>query len=246
MNGFKLISGIAGSTFIDNAQISEFFSGYPIAWMNGVFRIDGNSSILENLIRDTVAKYGGTPMIWRLGEITPNKERVAELLLKNGLKFSGSEPGMVLDLNKLHYSEPVPGLTVKMLEYKQQIPDWLDQFASVFDLPADAKSHFDVFIQGNVGCVNDQAWFVGYVDDVPVSTSYYLIDSGVTMIYNVGTINGYRKKGCGRRVVEAAIDHALKISNDPITLYASEMGRPLYEDMGFVEVYRYNEYTLNK
>lgn len=246
MNGFKLLSGINGARFIENEAIAEFFSGYQLSWMNGVFRIDGTRKDLSDLVSRTLTHYSGKcPMIWRVGAMTSRSDLVGELLLSKGLHFGGNEPGMVLDVSKLRYSESVPEVTVRNIDDVGQISDWLDQFAKVFALPDDAKSHFGAYMKTQVGRAENEAWFVGYVNDVPASTAYYLIDSGVTMIYNVGTVREFRKKGCARRVVEAAIADALKKSNNPITLYASAMGRPLYEDMGFAEAYTYPEYVLN-
>lgn len=246
INGFKLLSGINGAEFSENEALAEFFSGYQVSWMNGVFRIDGACKDLDEIINRTLNRYAGKcPMIWRVGALTNRSELVAELLLSKGLQFGGSEPGMVLDATKLQFSESLPDITVRNIDDVRHIPDWLEQFAAVFDLPEDAKSHFGMYMQSQVGNAQNEAWFVGCIEDVPICTSYYLIDSGVTMIYNVGTLPEYRNKGCARRVVEATISHAMTKSKNPITLYASDMGRPLYEKMGFVETYRFNEYVLN-
>ena len=91
-----------------------------------------------------------------------------------------------------------------------------------------------------------EGWFTGYVNDLPVSSAYYLTDSEVTMIYAVGTLSVCRKRGYGRRTVEAAINHAWQQSSFTIALYASEIGHPLYKDMGFVDVCNLEQYLFSQ
>ena len=80
---------------------------------------------------------------------------------------------------------------------------------------------------------------------VCVSTTYYLTDSEVTMIYAVGTLSEFRKRGYARRTMEAAIKHAWQQSEFPIALYASEMGHALYTSMGFKDLYSLEQYLYS-
>lgn len=245
MYGFKLLSGIGEATFSENESLSEFYSGLPLSWMNNIFRVDGNLPNLEHVVSEALAKYAGRiPMMWHVGALTTAHERVKEILTGQGLHFEGAEPGMVLEREKLKYSDPLPDFSVRSVEHTDQISDWLNVYAPVFSFTDAVKQHFETFIRSQVGRCDNQGWFTGYASGTPVSTAYYFIDSGVCMIYNVGTDPQFRKKGYARRVVEAAIAHANARCHDPITLYASEMGRALYEDMGFVEVYRFDKYVL--
>jgi GNAT superfamily N-acetyltransferase len=53
-------------------------------------------------------------------------------------------------------------------------------------------------------------------------------------IMNMVTLPPYRRQGIGRRMVQAMIEWLAKQGIHRITLHATEMGRPLYADLGFV------------
>ncbi len=75
--------------------------------------------------------------------------------------------------------------------------------------------------------------FVGYVDGQPVGTSVAYHSDGVVGVYLVGVVPAMRRKGFG----EALTWHAtLSDPALPCSLQASDLGRPVYERMGYVTV----------
>ena len=49
------------------------------------------------------------------------------------------------------------------------------------------------------------------------------------------TEHQHRRKGLGRRLLQAALDHAEESGIKEITLHATEDGEPLYRSFGFQE-----------
>jgi GNAT superfamily N-acetyltransferase len=131
-----------------------------------------------------------------------------------------------------------------VVDKQEKLYDWLVPFADAYALSENVIDHFQQFMRSRVEQAKGEAWFTGYVDNLPVSSAYYLTDSEVTMIYNVGTLTDFRKRGYARRIVEAAINHAWEHSSFPVALYASKMGVSLYRDMGFVDVYSLDQYLF--
>ncbi len=241
-----MISGFNGSVFHEDASIAELKSGFKLAWMNNVFRIDGDSSSLEQLISQTLKKYSDEqcPMVWRVGALTTRPERVKKLLEANGLVFSGAAGAMILEKQNRRGSQSLPEFQIERVESGQQIDDWLKPFSQAFDLTPPIIDHFEVCIDRQLGRNPGEAWLIGYVDGTPVSSASYLLDSDVFVIYNVATLPNFRGRGYARRMVETVIEHASKFGDVPIALYSTEMGRPLYESMGFVDLYEMEDYTL--
>jgi GNAT superfamily N-acetyltransferase len=56
----------------------------------------------------------------------------------------------------------------------------------------------------------------------------------VGYVMNVVTVPGYRRRGIARRVMEAILRWLAAQDVRRITLHATEVGRPLYEQFGFV------------
>jgi GNAT superfamily N-acetyltransferase len=81
-------------------------------------------------------------------------------------------------------------------------------------------------------------YWIGYADEVPVAAAAAVVGDGIVGIYAVATVPGARGKGYGGAVTDAAArcDPSL-----PAVLQASDMGRPVYERLGFAKV---AEYTL--
>lgn len=52
-------------------------------------------------------------------------------------------------------------------------------------------------------------------------------------VSSVYTRPGYRRQGISRRLMELLIEEARALRLDRLILWASEMGRPLYEELGF-------------
>jgi GNAT superfamily N-acetyltransferase len=242
---FRLFSGINGATFTEDDVITEFVSGYNASWMNGVLKTDGSYAQLRERISETLRKYTGQyPMLWRVGALTSKPQLVREVLTENGLQFEGVDAGMALNQNQFCNSKALPEFTVHVVNKQEKVRDWLIPFAAAYSLADNVIDHFQRFMLSRVDQSKVEGWFTGYVNNLPVSSAYYLTDSGVTMIYAVGTISNSRKRGYARRTVEAAINHAWQHSSFPIALYASEMGHSLYKDMGFVDVCSLENYLF--
>jgi GNAT superfamily N-acetyltransferase len=244
---FRFFSGIKEATIKEDDTLTEFVSGYKTSWMNGVLRTNGNYPNLEDLISQTLSKYSKhCPMLWRIGKLTSQPQLVKEALIKNGLKFEGADVAMALDKSRFCKSTILPEFVVQSVNKLEKVEDWLIPFAEAYSLADDVIDHFRQFMFSRVEQSQVEGWFTGYVNELPVSSAYYLTDNEVTVIYAVGTLSNFRKHGYGRRIVEAAINHALEHSNLPITLYASEMGHPLYKNMGFVDLYRLENYLYSE
>jgi GNAT superfamily N-acetyltransferase len=56
---------------------------------------------------------------------------------------------------------------------------------------------------------------------------------GLVYVHSVYTVPEYRRLGSARRILHAMIDYCRDNGWPRITLHASEMGRGLYEDLGF-------------
>ena len=246
INGFKLIAGINDSRFTESALLAEFYSGYGTSWLNCVFRADGTDSSIESLTQNVLSKYDSArPMVWHVGALTKAPEKVKDLLKSHQAVPVGSAPGMVLSTNdaRAFKTPDTASLVIRNVATRTEISDWINTFSSSFDLPEHVANHFETFIQRRLGHSSNDFWFVGYVDEVPISSAYYLNDSGVSMIYNVCTLETFRKKGYGRSMMAHVIAHASERFTTPIGLYASEMGYSMYEALGFKRIYEIEEFT---
>ena len=102
--------------------------------------------------------------------------------------------------------------------------------------------------------INDQTMgdrvvlrYLGYYDGGPVATGQLIYEHGVAGLYNISTLDEFRRKGIGSAFTCMLMDQARIDNLDWCILHASSMGKPIYEKIGF-ETFcyiRYYDWTPN-
>jgi len=85
--------------------------------------------------------------------------------------------------------------------------------------------------------------FVGYVDDRPVTTATALLLDGLLYVALVATLPEYRRRGYAEAVMRKALTEASRAHGvERTVLHASDMGFPVYRDMGYRTVRKFDLY----
>jgi GNAT superfamily N-acetyltransferase len=77
--------------------------------------------------------------------------------------------------------------------------------------------------------------FVGYEDDRPVTAGSAYVGDRLIRVDNIATLQEARGRGYGRAITAAAIGVGL---SKPAMLIASDLGRPIYQQLGFTALLR--------
>jgi ribosomal protein S18 acetylase RimI-like enzyme len=85
--------------------------------------------------------------------------------------------------------------------------------------------------------------YVGYSDDQPAATSALLVADKVAGVYWVATMEGFRGRGFAEAMTWHVIREGAAAGCTVATLQASDMGRPIYERMGFRYVAPYKTFA---
>jgi GNAT superfamily N-acetyltransferase len=87
--------------------------------------------------------------------------------------------------------------------------------------------------------------YIGYVNGEPACcVSVLLGTDGIAGVWNVGTVRHLRRRGLASTVLGQALREAVADGCPVSVLLASEMGRPLYESMGYRWVGETTYYSL--
>ena len=148
---------------------------------------------------------------------------VDEALRAAGWVLDEEEPALVL-MPIPASPPPLPELDIRRVATQQG----LDDFFAVTRTP---RRHIPSLA---AALDPDVALFVGYVDGAPVATSRVSCLGEVGDLMGVVTEDAYRRRGIGTAMTWAAIEAARQRGCATITLSATEMGRPIYQRMGFV------------
>jgi GNAT superfamily N-acetyltransferase len=85
--------------------------------------------------------------------------------------------------------------------------------------------------------------YVGYADGDVVSSGLGWRTGRTVGIYSIATIKSARRRGYGAAMTARAVADGVVAGCDVAALQASEMGRPIYERLGFRTVVRYVAYV---
>lgn len=85
--------------------------------------------------------------------------------------------------------------------------------------------------------------YVGYADGDPVVSGLRWRTGRTVGVYSIGTIESARRRGYGAAMTARVVADGVVAGCDVAALQASEMGRPIYERLGFRTVVRYAAYV---
>ena len=75
--------------------------------------------------------------------------------------------------------------------------------------------------------------YIAFFNGEPAATSLLYLGEGEASLWAIGTRPDFRRQGLGTAVTRACLQEAKKNGYDWAVLSASEMGRPMYEKIGF-------------
>jgi GNAT superfamily N-acetyltransferase len=213
-------------------------SGMPLPWFN----IGFITRPLANPARavDQITHYFDDlhlPFIIRVREgLDPATERACEAA---GLPYSDTVPGMVLSEMPAAVTMP-DGIEVRAADDTQTLQHHISIIAAAFGMPL---GFAEQLLSARLLELPDVMLYVGYVGGEPIATSALIASHRVAGVYNVACLPSHRKRGYGEAMTWHAVRSGAGIGCTMASLQASEMGRPVYERMGFRLVAPYRTFV---
>ena len=170
--------------------------------------------------------YGEKPFIWRV----PQGEK-GHFLLNWG--FVDSPTTYEMELNRDIYKPVSSDITVKEVESLEDYTKWIAIFAKRVQMDSSCiEGFFTPWIK-----TGKFKPYLGFYEGKPVTTAI-VYEGSSAFIKGVGTLPEFREKGVASAVIHACI----KSIDTRISLYSTEQGKSLYEDIGFKVVGEMREY----
>ncbi len=129
-----------------------------------------------------------------------------------------------------------------LVRLRRMMFEWMgcDDPVQLDDADAACAAYFATAIPANEFC----GWLAVTATGEAVGSGGVVIDqhppvpgntSGrIGYVMNISVVPAYRRRGIARRIVQTAIEWMEDQGIHYITLHTTEMGRPLYEELGFV------------
>lgn len=229
--------GDAGGETRQRGALTISDSCTPLAMFNNIFVTRPPRDPVSEL-RDAIALFDerGRPFVVRIREgLDPATERACGEL---GLVDGGITPGMALGDMTLPGSR-VEGLSIRTARTRETFLDHFEMIIAAFGVP---RQFAEMLLTERFLHVPDVELYVGYLDDKPVASSALFVTGRTAGIYNVATLPEARGRGIGEAMTWHCVRRGAAMGCVAATLQATDMGRPVYERMGFRLVSPYRTY----
>ncbi|MFI5042167.1 MAG: GNAT family N-acetyltransferase [Acidimicrobiales bacterium] len=238
-----VVSCTDGATVARAGGVVAILGGLPFDWFSQVLieRVDATAA--DVLAGVAVARERGHPFVVRLREGVD--DRFIPTLAEAGLApvaDTTSTPGMVafpIDQDAIT-AHAAPDLEIHRVTDGAGI--------DVHRRVVTAGFGSDPAVAEGTACADlldrpDCAVYTGYVDGDPVVSGLGWRTGRTIGVYSIATIESARRRGFGAAMTARVVSDGVDAGCQVAALQASEMGRPIYERLGFRTVVRYVAYN---
>lgn len=160
----------------------------------------------------------------------PRRDAVQAAL--SDVEFDQSEtpqPGMARPLS-VDVAVPDTPADIQALTEPPELDAWVSVAESVFDFsPETSRLISPPSVLGD----NDLEYFVGHVDGDPAACGILYLNASVAGVYVIGVDEAFRRQGIGEAMTWSLLQSGHERGAELGVLQSTEMGHPLYEQMGF-------------
>lgn len=212
---------------------------------NYIVRSNINLEHVDECIRSTleIHKSRNLPFSWWVGPLDTPIDLPLHLSHHN-IHFEEAGVGMFCNLHELTF----PLITNPMdleIRHVRTLKE-LREFDSVHvESGADPLSFEMVYGETPLRFLDKDSpsqSYVGYLYDRPIVTGTLIFHAGVAGIYYVGTVPDQRRRGFATIMMQHLLKEAYLHGYRYATLVASDMGRAIYEKLGFQSICAFDEY----
>jgi N-acetylglutamate synthase len=214
-------------------------TGLPPPDFNPVFAFSRPKSIneiVEGIERMFVRS--GTP--WALVTTLESTEYLKPVIRDLNLGRFEVSPGMVWDPVPESCPDPPKDLEIRQVVKPDEIHTFLSTGEAGFGTPPGSLNALREVLLAQTRNPNSTGGnYLGYTHVGPVATSLRFTTSGISGLYFVSVLPEFRRRGFGEAMTRRAAVDGRREGCTTSYLQASEMGRPLYERIGYRTIEEY-------
>jgi len=237
--GTELWTRWRGGRVYRDPDMLRYVTDEPLFFANGVTRVRLDPGEADRRIEETAAFFEAEGVPWGFG-ISPlsRPSDLEEILVRHGFRLEEELPRMAAEIERIPMGGvALEGVDVQRVEDDVGLAEWVETLARGFGMDEPRRAAMARAVLG-AGSEPGGPWvrFMGLLGSRPVATSGVLFAGGLAGIINVATVSDARRRGIGTVMTVAALRCALDRGYRVAVLGTTEMGRRIYERMGFREV----------
>jgi len=216
-------------------------TGLPFLLFNQVVVEDGTATAAD--VADAVARARarGGPFVVNLRAGTD--DRFLEVIRRLGLVPLSEDPwmpGMALHPVPGEAAMDAPGHEIRRVSDDASVEDHIRTATAGFEMPEMVvRSVVTPALLRHPGV----ALYVGYTNGEPVGSGLGIRTGRTIGVYNISTLASFRKRGYGAAMTARVAADGVSAGCDVAILQASDMGRSVYDRMGYRTVVEYVGYV---
>lgn len=201
-------------------------------------RVCHNSTPTDSEVQECKTFFKDIPFSWVMDSKDIESIKIIE---RNGVQYKDTFPAMLLDLDRIcpvNYNEiRVENICLD----SKAIECWLTIVSQAFKLPMNELLNFINLFKTKV--TPNVLWlYLGYYKEKAVAASMMIRHQDIVSIHWVGTMPEFRKKGLGFAITHKGLLDAKARGIKQAILLSSNLGKPVYERLGFKEYALYKVY----
>jgi ribosomal protein S18 acetylase RimI-like enzyme len=211
-------------------------SGLPCDTFNLACRARLTADQAPQRIREAIAFFRevGRPFTWWVGP-SDQPADLEDLLVDAGLLRAETELAMAADLSALRIDDLSPGgLEIRRVRTAAELQDFARIVAANWT-PPDSEVHrfYELAAPALLTPESPQWLYVGYLAGEPVATAELVVGGGVAGLYNICTLQAYRRRGIGTALTLQPLLDARERGVHTGVLQAAAAGVGVYTRIGF-------------
>jgi ribosomal protein S18 acetylase RimI-like enzyme len=250
---FRAMANALGGELEETDRLCRHLTFPTNPMFKGVWRTRLSLDEADEAIDETIAwfKQRGAPyFFWWTGHGTQpvdlgqrltargliSMEEQQHQLASGIVSTASGSPCMVADLQRMNEAALTtvpPGFTIEAVRDETMLVDFKRVFVETYGIPEWAgQGWVDATLHAGL---EHTPWkmFVGYVQGVAVATNMLFNGGGVASVYAVATLPAAQRQGIGGAITLQPLLAARELGYRHAVLFATEMGVPVYERLGF-------------
>lgn len=193
-------------------------------------------------IEEVMSLYNekGLPFFWWVSEVCDTPSDLKSILKTKGLSQFSVETGMYLEL--YDYAYPHEDATIRRVEINTLLEDFVKVLVSVEGHSEVYKKIYDDLPLGLIQEGTPFEFYLLYEESQPVVSGLVIFHANVAGIYYIYTHPNHRRKGLATKMTHYLLSRARAKGYWIATLQATEMGKSLFQRLGFTEICLFYEY----
>jgi ribosomal protein S18 acetylase RimI-like enzyme len=236
----SLARGLPGGELYEDAELQMFYTGK--AGFNGVTRTRFASDdpvYIHARIAATLDYFRrrNISLGWLIGPLA-RPANLATYLEAHGLIYHSTDIAMALNIRSLHaMPSSAAELTISEVAGIEDLRAWYTVNVEGFGYTEQtAHVYYDAYARLGSGASRPWHHYVGWLGNRPVAIASLLLHAGVAGIYGIATIPEARRRGIGSAMTLYALRAARAYGYRVAILSPTEMGKNIYQRIGFQEV----------